>query len=258
MINSNNVALQGLLILSVTGKYHRTSMIHFSTCKIFRRSVRAFRKINPSKQLKSLMKSITFYLSTNDCLLPKPIPQNQFWANVFPPYQLSSNNFNSAAIGVEIRSSWRSYNFTKYVISNCDFACWLIYNMHFLFLRGELSINFTPADVSIALISSCWRVDPGSGIAEIPLFFFNSSFCFCNNILLLLLCTVDCFSSRTVHPKSNHPALTISRSHYNLKAVRQSWLVLHRYCFSGVAVVMWREFMRTVFLHVWWWKCLWP
>ena len=126
MINSNNGALQGLLILSVTGTYHRTSMIHFSTCKIFRRSVRAFRKINPSKQLKSLMKSITFYLSTNDCLLPKPIPQNQFWAHVFPPYQSSSNNFTpyqTSAIGVKITSNKRSYNFTKYVISICDLAC---------------------------------------------------------------------------------------------------------------------------------------
>ena len=101
--------------------YHRTSMYYFSNCKIFKRSVRGFRKCSPSP--KSLMKSITYYLSTNDCLLPTPDPQNQFWAHVLPPYQLSSNNFNSAAIRVKVRSKRRSDNFTKYVIANCDLAC---------------------------------------------------------------------------------------------------------------------------------------
>ena len=109
--------------------YHRTSMLYFSNCKIFKRSVRGFRKCSPSILPKSLMKSITYYLSTNDCLLPTPDPQNQFLAHVLPPYQLSSNNFNSAAIGVKIKSKRRSHNFTESVIANCDLACSLIYEI---------------------------------------------------------------------------------------------------------------------------------
>ena len=56
-----------------------------------------------------------------------PVPQNEFWAHVLPPYQLSSNNFNSAAIGVKFRSKGRSDHFTKYVIAECDLWWSLIY-----------------------------------------------------------------------------------------------------------------------------------
>ena len=67
-----------------------------------------------------------------------PVPQNEFWAHVLPPYQLSSNNFNSAAIGVKIRSKGRSHNFTKCEIAKCDLECSLIYDPALL-LGGELS-----------------------------------------------------------------------------------------------------------------------
>ena len=52
----------------------------------------------------------------------------QVEAHDLPPYQLSSNNFNFAAIGVKIRSKGRSDNFTKYVIAKCDFEWSLIYD----------------------------------------------------------------------------------------------------------------------------------
>ena len=141
---------------TISNWYHRTSMFHFSTCKICKRSVRAFRKCSPPLLSKSLMNSITNYLSTNDCLLPTSVPQNQFWAHVLPPYQSSSINFNYAAIGVKIRSKRRSYNFTKYVIANRDhLPCTLIYDTAPpIFFRGEQSINFIPVDVSIGFVSA--------------------------------------------------------------------------------------------------------
>ena len=58
--------------------------------------------------------------------MPLPVPQNEFWAHDLPPYQLSSNNFNSAAIGVKFISEGRSPNFTKYVIAECDLQWSLI------------------------------------------------------------------------------------------------------------------------------------
>ena len=132
IVNSENdiFELSMLKVIdTISNWYHRTSMFHFSTCKICKRSVRAFRKCSPPLLSKSLMNSITNYLSTNDCLLPTSVPQNQFWAHVLPPYQSSSINFNYAAIGVKIRSKRRSYNFTKYVIANRDhLPCTLVYD----------------------------------------------------------------------------------------------------------------------------------
>ena len=57
-----------------------------------------------------------------------PVPQKEFWAHVLPPYQLSSNNFNSAAIGMKFRSKGRSHNFMKYVTDEYDLECSLIYD----------------------------------------------------------------------------------------------------------------------------------
>ena len=57
-----------------------------------------------------------------------PVPQNEFWAHILPPFQLSSNNFNSEAIGVKYRSKGRSHNFSKYVIAECDLRWSLIYD----------------------------------------------------------------------------------------------------------------------------------